>query len=86
MSNTGKALVQTCVLLSCILLSGCAWLECTVLCERFYVDGLTNPKTGAHVTCGNFVQKGELTDSERNELDACVSEYSAKGYILDKKK
>ncbi len=72
------------VALASVVLSGCAWLECAVLCERFYVQGMTNPKTGEHITCGNWVQKGTLTYAQRAELKVCIVEHEGHGFVLDR--
>ena len=65
-------------------LASCAWLECLALCEGFYAQAMTNPKTGAHIACGNFVQKSDLTKQQREEMDACVVTHIAQGFVLDK--
>ncbi len=64
-------------------LSGCAWIECAVLCERFVSEGMHNPATGENIVCGGSVQKGEITQAELDEISACVAEYGAKGFVLD---
>jgi hypothetical protein len=84
MKDTGRAVIRLGALLSCCFLSDCNWIECAVLCEGFYSQGMTNPKTAMHITCGNFVQKGQLTAAERDQMSACVSDYTAKGFVLDK--
>ena len=64
-------------------LSGCVWLGSKVLGETFRAGSMTNPTTGQHITCGNYVQKGEITKEQMHELNKCVADYATKGFVLD---
>ena len=76
-------LVRTIALVATLSLSGCAWLECAVLCERFVSEAMHNPATGEKAICGGHVQKGEITNAELDEISACVAVHAAKGFVLD---
>ena len=73
--------VSTCTLTA---LSGCTWIECAVLCERFVGKGMHNPQTGERFICGGGVQKGEVTKAELDQGSTCITEHKAKGFMLDR--
>jgi hypothetical protein len=65
-------------------ISGCAWLECAVLCEQFVAESMHNPVTGELTICGGHVQKNEITTTELDEISACVADHAARGFVLDR--
>ena len=65
-------------------LASCKLLECFVLCETFYFEAMTNPKTGEHFTCGGFIQKSPPSREQRKQIDACVASHAMQGFVLDK--
>ena len=79
-----RQLAKACVLPVALSLSGCAWVECAVLCEQFVSEGMHNPASDEKIVCGNHVQKGKITKAELDEISACVADYAAKGFVLDR--
>ena len=64
-------------------LFGCRSIECAILCERWVGESMHNPATGQKVLCGGYVQKGDVTSQELDEISACVADRSSKGFVLD---